>query len=83
MFLLEGGSKTIDSSVAVEEERAGVVGERVSVRVGQNRWDREFLEEFPHDGLHGQCKNEFHSLIQERVVMDQILLATSARNFLW
>ena len=40
MFLLEGGSKTIDASVAVEEERAGVGGDRVPVKVDQDRWGR-------------------------------------------
>lgn len=33
LFLLEGGSKASDSSVAVEEVKAGVVGDRVLVRV--------------------------------------------------
>ena len=37
MFLLEGGSKIIDASVAVEEERAGFVGDRAPIRVDQNR----------------------------------------------
>ena len=39
LLLLTCGSKTIDASVA-EEERAGVVSDRVPVWVDQNRWRR-------------------------------------------
>ena len=33
MLLLEGGANTVDAAVAVEAERAGVVGDGVPVRV--------------------------------------------------
>ena len=66
MFLLEGGYKTIDASVAADEERGGVVGDRVPVRVDLKRWGGQFLKERPHDGLHGRRKNEFYPLLQER-----------------
>ena len=39
MFVLEGGSKTIDASIAVEEEMAGV-SDRVLVTVDQTRRGR-------------------------------------------
>ena len=85
--LVEGGSKTIDASVAVKEERAGVVGDRVPVRVDQNRRGREFLEERPYDSLHlpivsmGGVKTNFAPCFRSEV-MDRTLLAMSARNFL-
>ena len=40
LFLLKCGPKTIYARVAVEEERAGVVRNRVPVWVDHNRWRR-------------------------------------------
>lgn len=40
LFLLERGSKTIDTSVEVEKGRAGVDSDRVTVRTDHNRWRR-------------------------------------------
>ena len=36
LFLLEGGSKTVDASITVKEERTEIVGDRVPIRIDQD-----------------------------------------------
>ena len=81
MFLLEGGSNIIDASVAVEEERAGVVGDRVPVRVDLSRRGRYFARSVRTMASMAGVRTNFTPCFRSEV-MDRILLAMSAISFL-
>ena len=53
MFLLESRSKAVEANVAVEAERAGVVGDGVPVGVDEDRWLGQFVEDGADGGFHG------------------------------
>ena len=67
LFLLEGGAKDVQAGVGVQAERAGVVGDSVSVRVDENGRGGEFLEELPDDDFQFRSENEFNTLLQQSV----------------
>ena len=65
LLLLEGDTETIHTGIAVEEERAGVVGDGVPVGVDED-WERAKLgERFPHNGFHGRTKDELDALFEK------------------
>ena len=67
MFLLEGNAKAVEAGVAVQAERAEVVGDGVPVRVDEDRRGGEFLEEWPDDGFHFRSENEFNTLLEQSI----------------
>ena len=64
MFLLESRSKAVDASVAVEAERAGVVGDGVPVKVDEDRWLGKFVGDRADGGFHGGGKVEGDALLE-------------------
>ena len=67
LFLLEGNAKAVEAGVAVQAERAEVVGDGVPVRVDEDRRGGEFLEEWPDDGFHFRSENEFNTLLEQSI----------------
>ena len=58
LLLFEGGAETVHTDIAVEEERAGVVSDGVSVRVDEGRRCGQLSEQLPHNGFHGTGKDK-------------------------
>ena len=64
MFLLEGGAESIAAGVAVQTERARVVGDGVPVREDQEWRGGEVAEKLAYDGFHGRGDVIFDPLLE-------------------
>ena len=81
LLLFEGGAETVHSVITVEEKRAGVVGDGVSVGVDE-AWGRgRLVEKLSHNGLNGGSKDELDALFGKGVD-GRILFAISRIIFL-
>ena len=62
LLLFEGGTEPVHTRIAVEKERAGVVGDGVPLGVDEDRGRGQLGEKFPHNGFHGRSKDEHDAL---------------------
>ena len=65
LLLFEGGAGTVHTVIALEEKRAGVVGDVVPVGEDEYRGRGQLGEKFPHNGFHGRNKDELDALFEK------------------
>ena len=63
MFLINGRSEAVEAGGAVEAEGAGVVGDGVSVGVGEDFWLGTFVEDVADGGFHSGGEVEGGALL--------------------
>ena len=65
LLLFEGGTETVHTGIAVEEGKAGVVGNDVPVGVDEDRGREQLGEKFPHNGFHSRNKDDLDALFEK------------------
>ena len=64
LLLFESTAETVNTGIAVEKKRVGVVGDAVPVGLDEDRRRVQLDEKFPHDGFHGRSKDELGALFE-------------------